>query len=290
MARISFVLLFMQCLFSLSLPESGERKISTINIEYDVDQIKQNSSDDFGVDSRNSIGKESNQYEDGNEFPLRKISPPKKSLLIKPDQSPASKNGPFQFHQNDMLNPIRKDKERVYSTVTFDLSVSIHEMNNRYKKGIKESKPIHRRRPTFKRLNASGFGSFYGNWKRRSRVRKTSTEIRKDMFSKKADKTIHYSRLCIAIAISFFVLTMPGNLLSISFANKQEAFSFVQKSEVFVSITNFLEVINYSGNFILYCFTNTVIRRAAKNDIRYFINFLLSPIRAFRSILSNSIY
>ena len=121
-------------------------------------------------------------------------------------------------------------------------------MNIRYKQTLKEIKPIHRRKPTFKRLAPSGLGSFYGNLKRRSRVRKTSTEIRKDIFNKKAEKTIHYSRLCIAIAISNFFLTMPGYILSVNFAIDLEAFPFVKdEGEVWSSATNFLEVLNKLG-------------------------------------------
>ena len=179
-----------------------------------------------------------------------------------------------------------RDIERTNSTVTFDLSVSIHEMNMRYKQNLKEIKPIHRRKPTFKRLKPSGLGSFYGNLKRRSRsrVRKTSTEIRKDIFNKKAEKTIHYSRLCIAIAISNFFLTMPGYILSISFAISLQAFKFVREDgELWSSLTNFLEVLNYSGNFFLYCMTNTAIRRVAKNDVKQLLNFVYGPIRFFRT-------
>ena len=264
-----------------------ERKISTINIEYDVPQIQSGKVNDVSLDSSYSTSRDSNRLEECKEemeLQLKTSFSQKAHSFINNEISQTEKPADTSPKDDFRLKVLEKDRTRGYSTVTFDVSVSIHEMNTRYERNLKESKPIHSRRPTFKRLKPPRLGSFYGNLKRRSQKRKTSTEIRKDLFNKKAEKTITYSKLCIAIAASFLVFTLMGNILSISYAKNQEAFKFVQKDgEVYTAVANFLEALNYSGNFFLYCMTNTAIRRAAKNDMKYLINFFFIPIRILRS-------
>ena len=264
-----------------------ERKISTINIEYDVPQIQSGKVNDVSLDSSYSTSRDSNRLEEcKEEMKLRLNTSCSRTAYSFINNEISPKEKPADTPQKDdyRLKVLEQDRNRGYSTVTFDVSVSIHEMNTRYERNLKESKPIHSRRPTFKGLKPPRLGSFYGNLKRRSQKRKTSTEIRKDIFNKKAEKTITYSKLCIAIAASFLVFTLMGNILSISYAKNQQAFKFVRDDgELYTAVANFLEVLNYSGNFFLYCMTNTSIRRAAKNDVKYLVNFFFLPIRILRS-------
>ena len=120
----------------------------------------------------------------------------------------------------------------------------------------------------FRKLSPASLGTPYGNWKRRKRVRKTSEQRRKELFDKKADKSIRSSMLCISIAVTFCVLTMPSNFRGSMIPI--EAHPEFWTDDV-VSVTNFLEGLNYSCNFFIYCFANSIIRKQVRNDINHII-------------------
>ena len=120
----------------------------------------------------------------------------------------------------------------------------------------------------FRKLSPASLGTPYGNWKKRKRVRKTSEQRRKELFDKKADKSIRSSILCISIAVTFCVLTMPSNFRGSMIPI--EAHPEFWTDDV-VSVTNFLEGLNYSCNFFIYCFANSIIRKQVRNDINHII-------------------
>ena len=176
----------------------------------------------------------------------------------------------------DQLNSINS-----CNVVSFDLGDSIQTMNFQYEKFLKDSKV--QRQPTFRKLSPSNLTDFYDKWKKRNSTKKQREERKKAIFNYKADKTIRYSRLCISIAITFFVLTMPANLPDISYLFDLEPFPWFNGT--YVAITNFLESLNYSCNFFVYCIANSIIRQAARNDLNRCIQFLFATLQKFRSML-----
>lgn len=133
-----------------------------------------------------------------------------------------------------------------------------------------------------RKLSPASLGSPYGNWKKRKRIRKTSEQRNKELFDKKADKSIRSSVLCIYIAITFFVLTMPSNIRGSVIPIDKHIFFW---NDDVVALTNFLEGLNYSCNFLIYCVANSIIRKQYKNDINtclaFFVNLKQRIINVF---------
>ena len=91
-------------------------------------------------------------------------------------------------------------------------------------------------------------------------------EKQKEAFNRKADRTINYSILSISIAFTFLVLTLPTSIPLIANPIYHEPFPWFDGT--YVRITNFLEVLNYSLNFFVYCMANSDIRNAAWKNIK----------------------
>ena len=125
-------------------------------------------------------------------------------------------------------------------------------------------------------------GSLYLKPHNHSVKKQAAEEKRKEIFAKKADKTMKYSRLCISIAITFFFLTMPANIPLISYPIVCKPFNWYNDS--YTSITNFLEALNYSCNFFVYYMANSIIRMATHNDIQRGMKGLTFMYNKIRSI------
>ena len=164
--------------------------------------------------------------------------------------------------QNSRIDQLKKN----YTLdVQLNFNTSIQEMNNRYERNVKRCEVNPREKIV--KLNPSKLGSFYGKLTKQATSKTHFQERDKEIFNKKADKTIKYSWLCISIAVMFFVLTMPANFPLISYPIYHEPFDWFRG--IYVSVTNFLEVLNYSLNFYVYCIANSIIRCAALNDIKH---------------------
>ena len=88
----------------------------------------------------------------------------------------------------------------------------------------------------------------------------------------KAEQKI--SCLLIKLVLCYFLLTTPANvsyywLKSPKFTAKPSILNLLLSS-----ITNLLEVLNYSVNFYLYCCCNDQFRKAAKVQLRRFSSSL----------------
>ena len=171
-------------------------------------------------------------------------------------------------HDNAALNVPNLRTDRPSSTSIYQISAnldsSIQSMNKNYEENMEECKIS--RKITFRKMSQPKHGSLYLKPHNHSVKKKAAEEKRKEIFAKKADKTMKYSRLCIAIAITFFFLTMPANLPLIRYPIVCRPFDWYNDS--YTSITNFLEALNYSCNFFVYYMANSIIRMATHNDIR----------------------
>ena len=174
---------------------------------------------------------------------------------------------------------VLKPNNDLSTTDQFDLNNSIERMNSRYKKSLNSCKL--NQNQTLQKLSPTGLGSFYGKYIKQNSTRKRIVQRQNEIFIRKADKTIRYSRLCISIAVTFFVLTTPANVPLISYPINGAPFDWYKG--VYVSISNFLEILNYCCNFFVYCIANTTIREVAMNDITCCIQYLTSIVQKFRS-------
>ena len=184
-----------------------------------------------------------------------------------------SKNNSNDFGDN--LNSLSPNRVR------FNLKNSFREFFYLDDEDTKDRKMPQKQR--LRKLSPASLGSPYGNWKKRKRIRKTSEQRNKELFDKKADKSIRSSVLCIYIAITFFTLTMPSNIRgSVIPIDK---YNFFWNDDV-VALTNFLEGLNYSCNFLIYCVANSIIRKQYKNDVNacltFFVNLKQRIINIFK--------
>ena len=174
-----------------------------------------------------------------------------------------SKNDSNDFGPN--LNSLSPNRVR------FNLKNSFREFFYLDDDDTKDRKMPQKQR--LRKLSPASLGSPYGNWKKRKRIRKTSEQRNKELFDKKADKSIRSSVLCIYIAITFFILTMPSNIRgSVIPIDKHDFFW----SDDVVALTNFLEGLNYSCNFLIYCVANSIIRKQYRNDVNTCLTFILN--------------
>ena len=184
-----------------------------------------------------------------------------------------SKNDSNDFGAN--LNSLSPNRVR------FNLKNSFREFFYLDDDDTKDRKMPQKQR--LRKLSPASLGSPYGNWKKRKRIRKTSEQRNKELFDKKADKSIRSSVLCIYIAITFFILTMPSNIRgSVIPIDKHDFFW----NDNVVALTNFLEGLNYSCNFLIYCVANSIIRKQYKNDVStcltFFVNLKQTIIKVFK--------
>ena len=189
-----------------------------------------------------------------------------------------------RHNDNTALNVPNLRTDRLRSTSIYQISAnldsSIQSMNKKYEENMKECKIS--RKITFRKRTHSKHGSLYLKPHNHSVKKQAVEEKRKEIFAKKADKTMKYSRLCISIAITFFFLTMPANIPLIRYPFVCSPFDWYNDS--YTSITNFLEALNYSCNFFVYYMANSIIRMATHNDIRRGMKGLTFMYNKIRSI------
>ena len=174
-----------------------------------------------------------------------------------------SKNDIYDFGTNaNSLSPNR---------VRFNLKNSFREFFYLDDDDTKDRKMPQKQR--LRKLSPASLGSPYGNWKKRKRIRKTSEQRNKELFDKKADKSIRSSVLCIYIAVTFFILTMPSNIRGSVIPIDKHHFFW---NDDVVALTNFFEGLNYSCNFLIYCVANSIIRKQYKNDVGIFVAFFVN--------------
>ena len=206
------------------------------------------------------------QQTPGNAFVLSEIS--KETRKQSQKYSKQRQNDPTQEFDNTTLSILNLPTDGPRSSSTYRISTnldgSIQSMNKKYEENVEECKIS--RKITFRNMSHSKHGSLYLKPHNQSVKKKAAEEKRKEIFAKKADKTMKYSRLCISIAITFFFLTMPANLPLIRYPIVCRPFDWYNDS--YTSITNFLEALNYSCNFFVYYMANSIIRMATHNDIR----------------------
>lgn len=70
------------------------------------------------------------------------------------------------------------------------------------------------------------------------------------------------AKLTLIVATSFVIFTLPANIVYLQFVFYPKSQQMPDYFLMEVSITNFLEAVNYSFNFYLYCVVNGDIRRA----------------------------
>ena len=218
----------------------------------------------------------------GNALMLPEIS---KETRKKPEKySKQRQNDPTQEFDNTTLSILNLPTDRPRSLSTYRISAnldgSIQSMNEKYEENMEECKIS--RKITFRKMSQSKHGSLYLKPHNHSVKKQAAEEKRKEIFAKKADKTMKYSRLCISIAITFFFLTMPANIPLIRYPIVCRPFDWYNDS--YTSITNFLEALNYSCNFFVYYMANSIIRMATHNDIRRGMKGLIFIYNKIRSI------
>ena len=180
------------------------------------------------------------------------------------------------------LNDVSANRKSLSTNhVTFNLKNSFREIMHIDQDRVQDRKLPQKQR--FRKLSPASLGSPYGKWKKRKRMRKTSEQRRKELFDKKADKSIRSSILCISIAVSFFVLTMPSNIYGSMFSSDENEFFW---NEDILSMTNFLESLNYSCNFFIYCIANSIIRKQVKNDVSTCVNYFVTIGQKMKNLIS----
>ena len=90
---------------------------------------------------------------------------------------------------------------------------------------------------------------------------KSFVERQGEAFHQKTKRTISYSILSILIALIFVFFTLPSNIPRIAVPIQHQPYSWF--TFLYESVTNFLEAINYSSNFFIYCLANVEIRKVA---------------------------
>ena len=217
----------------------------------------------------------------GNAFVLPEIS--KETRKQSEKYNKQRQNDPTQQSDNTTLSILNLPTDRPRSSSTYRISTnldgSIQSMNEKYEENMAECKIS--RKITFRNMSHSKHGSLYLKPHNHSFKKQAAEEKRKEIFAKKADKTMKYSGLCISIAITFFFLTMPANLPLIRYPIVCRPFDWYNDS--YTSITNFLEALNYSCNFFVYYLANSIIRMATHNDIRRGIKGLIFMYNKIRS-------
>lgn len=104
-------------------------------------------------------------------------------------------------------------------------------------------------------------------WRRRKRVTEVVTiEARRQNWAVACKKSIQEQKLAtllVVIACSFVILTLPANIAYIIFqlVIKEENATYNSSFPLF-AITNFLESVNYSINFYIYCVVHDDIRQS----------------------------
>ena len=109
-------------------------------------------------------------------------------------------------------------------------------------------------------LNILLFRKLRNIWSRRSSVNSVNSESD----DKNCEKSM--SILVISVVFVYFILTTPGVFAYIyhvihPLAHRDRTVGYL----ALTSITNLLEIINYSANFFLYCCVNQYIRNHAKS-------------------------
>ena len=151
----------------------------------------------------------------------------------------------------------------------------VQEMNNRYERYVREHRIGRKVKWQALQVPKSEDDSriHFSPAVSRKRRQKSAMEKRKVTFTNKTDRTIKYSILSMSIAFVFVILTLPANIPLIAYPTIHKPFSW-GKSNVYRSVTNFLEALNYSSNFFIYCIANSEIRNAAWENIKCCLNCL----------------
>ena len=161
--------------------------------------------------------------------------------------------------------------------VTFEVNTcmeKIQQMNRRYEKYLINNKI--ERKPTWKRLQVPNLKRYPEKMLARQVRKKSLIEKQKELLSKKANNTIRYSFLSISIALVFFVSTTPNNISNYAYPINQSIFPWYNSK--YVSGANFVELLNYASNFFVYCIANTEIRLAARDNIKFCIQCIVSVV------------